>query len=593
MVLRASIILSIVLVLAAPVLADVPHMKVDEVRGGMKGVMRTVLKGTDIEEIPLEVVDVIRGVSPGRDIVIVKLLGEKAERYGVARGMSGSPVYVEGKLLGALSFAWRFVKEPLAGVTPIESMTSVWRANDKPVEVPAATWSAGESDGIRAAERFVERLLDPTPSYVLACPANLRPIETPLAVSGLPSSSLRGLAERLREFNVTVVKGGAVGRAVNAPADLKLEPGSALCVQIVRGDFEVAGIGTVTEISGNRFYGFGHPMFNAGAAQFPVATGVIHAVVPSAETSFKLGSPVKTVGTLWIDQPSAIAGEIGPIPEMMPMTLELRRRDVAGDARFRFEVVRDPRLMLTFLNEALRGGLETGGMPNPDVTIAVRADIEIEGYAPVSVDRVFGGPQATVDAVGVLVMPLGTLVHNPYARVNVKSIRLAAEVIPGDTRAVIRWAETDRAEYRPGDEVDVAVSLLPWRGASVVRHFRVKVPDDAPEGAMSLVVCDGASDQRLESREMPHRSRPDDVAGILDFFRRARPSTDVVIRLGRETSGLAVKGRELSALPDSVISILGKQPSTEVSTFSAPVVVRGKTEFVVVGQQMLQITVKK
>ncbi len=594
MALRACATLLVLLSFAAAAAAQTPIMKVDDVRSGMTGVMRTVLKGTDVEEIPVEVVDVIRKVSPGRDVVIIRLGGEKAQRLGVAQGMSGSPVYVNGRLLGALSFAWRFVKEPLAGVTPIESMTSIWRAEGKDADAPEAVaaapaWAPGQTLPV---ERLIEELLSPRPAFPLVCPANMRTLETPLAVSGLPRATVQDLARSLRAFDVQVVEGGAAGRA-DVPADLKLVPGGVLCVQLVRGDFEVAGIGTVTEIAGNRFYGFGHPMFNNGAVRYPVATGLIHAVVPSAEMPFKLGSPIKTVGTMWIDQQSAVAGEVGPLPEMVEMTVEVRRRDLSGDARYRFEVVKDPRVMLSFVNAALGGALENSGRPDPNVAVSVRATLDVEGYAPLVIDEIFGGPQAPMDAAGVLVMPLGNLLHNPFGRVNVKSVRLTAELKPGDPRAAIRWAETDRAEYRPGETVDVAVTLQPWRGANVVKHFKLHVPDDAPDGPMSLVVCDPTADQRLEQREMPHRFKPEDVAGVIDFFRRARPNTDVVLRLSRESSGVAVKGRELPELPASVVSVLGKQPPTEVSQFSAPVVRREPTEFVIVGQQQLQITVKK
>ncbi len=575
--------------LCACAAADPPYMKVDEVRGGMKGMVRTVLKGTEVEEIPVEVVDVLRKVSPGRDVVIIRLEGEKAQRWGVAQGMSGSPVYINGRLLGALSFAWRFVKEPLAGVTPIESMTRVWREEGKAEDARPAAWSPAETLPVA---RFVEDLLTPRPAYAFVSPANMRPLETPLAVAGLPRGAVRDLADRLRAFDVQVVEGGAAARA-DVPADLKLTPGGVLCVQVVRGDFEVAGIGTVTEVAGNRFYGFGHPMFNNGAVSLPVATGVIHTIVPSNEMAFKLGSPVKTVGTLWVDHATGIAGEIGPLPEMLAMEVAMRRRDLSGDASYRFEVVKDPRMMLAFVNSAMNGVLSQAGTPDPNVTIKVRATIEVEGYPSVVLDEIFGGPQAAADATGVFVVPLGTILHNPFARANVKSVRVAGEVLPGDPRAVIRWAETDKAEYRPGEEIDVAVTLQPWRARNLVRRFKLKVPDDAPEGPMTLVVCDPTADQRLEQREAAHRFKPEDVAGILDFYRKARANTDVVLRLSNDTSGVAVKGRELGDLPDSVISVLGKQPPTEVSPFSQPVVRRESTEFVIVGQQQLQITVKK
>ncbi len=592
--LRMSAVTVAVLFLSSLLCAQTPILKVDDVRAGMKGVMKTVFQGTQIEDVQVEVVDVLHRARTGMDLVIIRLEGEKIRYTGVAQGMSGSPVYIEGKLVGAVSYTWRFMKDPMAGVTPIEAMTAVWNADEAkpPAVAPAATWAAGS---MLPLDRLVDEMLSPRPAYPTVVPASLRTLDTPVSVSGLPRGAMRDLADRLRAFDVQLVEGGATGRAADgaAPADLKLAPGSALCIQLVRGDLEAAGVGTVTHVAGSRFYGFGHPMFNNGAVRLPVATGTIGGIVPSAELAFKLGSPVKTVGTLYVDQGAAVAGEVGPLPEMLQMAVEIRRRDVAGDGLYRFEVVKDPRMMLTFANAAINGSLTSAGQLNPEATVKVNATVEVEGFAPLEIEEFLGGPQAPADATGIVLVPLGTIVNNPYAKVNVKSVKVRAEVLPGDPRAIVRWAETNKTEYRPGEEVDLAVTIQPWRGKDVVRHCKLAVPVDAPEGPLAIVVCDSVTDERLEQREAPHRFKPDDVKGILDFFRRPRPNTDLVVRLSRETGGMAIKGRELPNLPDSVVSVLGKQPPTDVSPFTTPVVRREPTEFFLVGMQQVQIMVKK
>jgi len=570
---------------------DGPYMKLDEVRAGMKGVLRTVFTGVKVEEIPVEVVDVMRKVGPEKDIVLVRLQGERIKELGIARGMSGSPVFIDGKLVGALAFAWRFVREPIAGVTPIEAMMKVRREDlGKEKAENVVTWQPGQ---MIPSAQFIEALLKPKPAFPFVGPANMTALETPISVSGLSKASVSLLSDHLRAFDVSVVEGGAGAPPRDVPGDLKLEPGATLCIPLVRGDFEASALGTVTELAGNRVYGFGHPLFGNGSVEYPLATGYIHVVVPADEMSFKLGTAVRSVGAIYVDQSNAVSGELGKTPVMMKVLLDVKRRDLVGDAHFDLEVVKDPRMMLTFLNAAVAGALEVAGKPDTQVKILARATIDVEGYEPVEIEEIEGGPQAPAGVLGTFVMPLGTILHNPYAKVNIRSVHVSTEVIPGDPRALIRSAETDKTDYRPGEEIDVRVTLQPFRAKSLIRHYKLKLPSDAPEGPLSLLVCDAMTDARMESREMPHRFRPEDVPGILDFFRRPRPATDIVFRLSRQLPGLAVKGREMPDLPGSVISVLGKEPSTDVSPFTTAVIRREPTEFVVVGEQQLEINVIK
>ena len=581
-----------VLIASAATWGDAPIMKLDEVRGGMKGVLKTVFDGVKIEDIPVEVVDVIRKIGPGRDVVIIRLQGERIKQLGIARGMSGSPVYVDGKLLGALAFAWRFVREPIGGVTPAENMMRVWRKDvDKEKELEVVhTWRAG---GTLPPERFIEELLAPKPVFPFIGPANMVTLETPIAVKGFSDASAAALSDRLRAFNVSVVQAGGAGVPGDAPADVKLEPGAVMCIQVLRGDYEAAALGTVTEVAHNRVYGFGHPLFNNGRVEFPLATGTIHTVVPTQDMSFKLGSSLKPVGTVQVDHSAGVGGELGQGPEMLNVSLDVKRGDLAGDARFHFEVAKDPRMMLTFMNAALGGALAVSGNPGRKVKMIVKATIRVEGYAPVEIEEIHGGPQAPAAAVSAFVLPLGTIMHNPYGRVNIKSVDISSEVVPGDPRAVLRHVETGKTDYRPGEEIDVAVTIQPYRKKSIIRHYKVKLPEDVPEGRLALMVCDSTTDARMESREMPHRFRPEDVGQVLDFFRRRRPNTDLVFRLSFQSPGVALSGRELQELPDSVVSVLGKQPPTEVSRFSQIPVKREPTEFVIIGQEQAQIHVVK
>ena len=587
---RAGLLAAMCVLIATSVArGGAPIMKLDDVRPGMKGVMRTVFEGTKIEEVPIEVVDVIRRIGPGRDVIIVRLFGKRIEKTGVARGMSGSPVYVQDKLIGALAFAWPRLKEPVAGVTPIEAMMRVKRGDAAKAVAATTTWRRGETIPSHA---LMARLLAPRPATPFVGPANMHALRTPIAVSGFSEAAVATLGEHLRAFDVAVVQAGAAGADRAGAAD-RLRPGGSVCVQLMRGDVEAAAIGTVTEVDGKTVYAFGHPLMNSGRIALPMTTARVHMIVASREISFKLASAGKPVGTLWLDHTTGIVGELGEVPDMLPVSLEVKRQDLKGDTTLNFEIIRDPRLLLSLLNGVMRTVTTVSGKPDTEVRMIVKATIDVEGYEPVTIEEVYGGPQAPAGAAGALVMPLGHLLHNPFKPVSVKSVRIATTIIPGDPRALIRYAETDKEEYHPGDDVDVALTLQPWRKEITVRHFKVKLPDDLPEGNLMLMVCDASTDSRMESMEKPHLFRPRDVASTLDFFRRRRLATDVVFRLSRRSPGMVLKGRELPELPPSVISVLGKQPPTEISQFTTTTITRVPTEFIILGRHQLPIRVVK
>jgi hypothetical protein len=567
------------------------YMRPADLRPGMKGVMRTVMKGTEVEEIPLEVVDVIWKAAPGRDIVLVKLLGERIAASGVAQGMSGSPVYVDGKLVGALAYAWSFSREPYAGVTPIESMMAVKKADD--VRGPAAatwTWERGITIPDPAT---TARFLRPTPLIAPPDPSNMATLKTPVALSGFTESSRAMLATSLKAFEVSVVQGGGAGAPRDVPAGLRLEPGGLLCVELIRGDIMAAAMGTVTEVVDDRVYGFGHPMYGNGNVDYPMAAGYVQLTLPRQEISFKIGTPVKTVGTLRLDHAAGIMGEIGPQPEMVKLSVNVKRRDLEGDAHFNYEVVKDRRMMLSLINAAVVNSLVVSGKPGSESTVRMKGTLTVDGQDPLTVENVFGGPQAEADAVGAYVAPLGYVVHNPFKEVDVKSLVLDFEVTPGDTRAAVRAVETDKEEYRPGETIRLRVTVRPYRGKDIVKRVEIRVPEDAEPGTRMLSVGDARSEARLESTEMPHRARPESLRQLLDFFREERPNSGLYVRLSGDTQGLALDGKELPDLPGSVASVLDGRPKVDASPFRTSQTTSVPTDFVVLGLDRVQIRIVK
>ncbi|HVS40486.1 MAG TPA: SpoIVB peptidase S55 domain-containing protein, partial [Gemmataceae bacterium] len=300
------------------------YWQIDDVHAGLKGVGRTVMKGTKVETFDAEVLGVLKNTSPGRDMVLCRLSGLGLENTGVVAGMSGSPITIDGKLLGAVAYAWPYGKEPIAGVTPFCQMNGFVEAFErrdivehaKPVRV-----GLGEPlriDGKSYDSATVSETFDgPEPRE--ADGLWMTPLRTPLAASGFTAHSLELLRQRCAGAGLVPVQGGAASAKVAEEAkDAVLEPGGPLALAMITGDFDLSGIGTVTCIDGDRVYGWGHPFMGLGACEFPLMTGYIHTIYPRQTVSFKMGSPLKTVGVVNADVSTCIAGWLNRKPDMLP-----------------------------------------------------------------------------------------------------------------------------------------------------------------------------------------------------------------------------------------------------------------------------------
>jgi len=321
---------------------DTKIMPVDEVRQGMKGFGKTVFQGTTIEQFGVEVLGVLKNFAPKQDMILVRLSGGPLERTGVIAGMSGSPVFIDGKLLGAVAFAFPFAKEPIAGVQPIQQMLDI--LDQKPGNTPKV---AQASSGILPAESptaFVfgqlQRLAEGVPIQQLLLPQSLLSagsfqsgtgtpslmrIQTPLLVSGTSAAALQQFAPFFSAFGFTPVQAGGGGGAANlAPGSgSKLEPGSSVNVELIRGDISWSANGTVTYVDGNKVYAFGHPNLTAGPTDVPMSAGYVISLLPNVQNSFKLAVPLDVVGAFQQDRSTGIAGTLGATSKMIPVSVML------------------------------------------------------------------------------------------------------------------------------------------------------------------------------------------------------------------------------------------------------------------------------
>ncbi len=577
------------------------YWQVEDVRAGMKGHGRTVMKGTKVETFQAEVLGVLRNTSPGRDLILCRLSGLNLDKTGVIAGMSGSPIYLEDKLLGAVAYAWPYGKEPIAGVTPFSQMHGYVEAAEKRDRAEQGRPSrVGLGRPIRAGGRDFDAVtvaagFDAPPSGEQGL--WLAPLQTPLAATGFTPHSLRLLRERCGDLGLVPVQGGGAGARLAAEEkDATLEPGGPLVVALITGDFDLSGIGTVTHVEGTRVYGWGHPFMSLGGCDFPLLTGYIHTVYPRQTVSFKMGSPLKTVGVINADVSTGIAGWIGPKPDLLPLRTSVSLGPDGAAKTFNVQIARQRSLLATLVFTALTNSVDMEGELPEEVTADFQARIEVAGHPPVVIKDTFSGftggraPQALFGPVAAAV---NQLMYNPHVPVRIERIECDTQVFPGRRTAEIDAVELDADTYAPGDTLRAGVFLRPFKGERRRVSVGLKLPADLPEGPYAATLCDDVTNARLTLRDHPNLGNPTNLEQVLEALRVQTEArrTHLVLRVPTGPSGVAAGGKALPDLPPSMVHILANSRRTGAQTVSSALVARQATDWVVQGSETVRFTV--
>jgi hypothetical protein len=580
--------------------------EVDEVRVGMQGHGRTVLKGTKTETFDAEVLGVLKNTSPGRDMVLCRLAGLNLDKTGVIRGMSGSPVYIDGKLLGAVAYAWPFGKEPIAGITPFCQMRAFVQAfEQQDLAEQSKTRRVGLSAPLKIEGKDYDRVTvsseftDPVPTS--ADGLWMVPLRTPLAATGFTAHSLSLLRDQCQAAGLVPMQGGAASRVtLEANKNVPLEPGGPLVVAMVTGDFDLSGIGTVTQIEGNRVYGFGHPMMGLGECEFPLMTGYIHTVYPSQNISFKMGSPLRTVGIINADVSTCIAGWLGRKPDMIPVRMTVRSYPGNLPKTFNVQVVRQKTLLSSLVFVSLTNSVDMQGDLPEEMTADLETKIEIEGHQPIVLKDTYSGasysggraPQSLYFPVSTL---LSIITNNSYQPLRVKSIECETRIQPGRTSAEIEAAQLDSDLYAPGDTVHATVFVRPYKGLRQRVALDLKLPADLPEGNYLATVCDDMTNARFKMRENPALLNPQSLDQLLDTLKVQTEvkRTKLVLRVPIPAGGVALDGKSLPDLPPSMVEILASSRRTGAQPITSALIAAQPTSWVVQGSEVVRFSVSK
>ncbi len=523
--------------------------------------------------------------------------------------MSGSPIYIDGKLVGAVAFAWEFAKDPIAGVTPFSQMVQYVRANDRRIAVEGPhskgtvvrTARLNELSNLDAGLPTI--VTDTTGAVAVSGGglAGMKPIATPLAATGFTPRALSILADRLGPLGMAPMAGGAAQEdIIKNEGDKPLVPGSPLSIALVTGDFDLSGIGTVTHVEGDRVYAFGHPMMSLGACEFPMMTGYIHTVYPRASVSMKMGSPLKVVGVLDTDVSTAVSGRLGRTPDMMPMTVKVQSGRYAEPHTYHVQIVREPNLLPTLVMTVLANAIDTEGNLPDELTARISVDIALKGHEPITMRETLSGPRYTgpmgpMALFGPIASTVNLLAHNPLEPVRIESIECQINIESGHTVADIESVRllTDRVE--PGQTLRVVATLKPYKGDREAVELRLPIPADTPEGTYEVQICDAGRSLQRRFRNEPQLLEPRTQTDLLQVLRlRAEPShTAIYLHLPQPGTGLAVDGQPLPDLPGSIQAVFSSGRQTPEPPVRADLIQEVPTPWVINGSQSIRVQVVK
>ncbi len=578
----------------------------------MKGHGLSVFKGMKIERFDAEVLGVLKNTSPGRDMVLIRVAGCNLEKTGVVAGMSGSPVYIDGKLLGAIAYAWAFGSEPIAGVTPFCQMVEFVESFDKrdaarrneptraslpaPLRIGEKTYeTVCIAEDPNAAGRVFEPRGSPDDALWMV------PLKTPLCGSNFTQHSLNLLRERLGGADVVPVQAGsAAPHLLKECNDAPLEPGAPLSVALITGDFDLSGIGTVTHVEGDRVYGWGHPFMSNGPCELPMMSGYIHAIYPRRSVSFKMGSPIKAVGIIDADVSTCIAGWLNRKPDMLPVKMTVTQDWGNGPRTFNCDVVRQKALMPQLVYSALTNSVDMEGELPEELTAEFEARFEFDDRPPLVIRDTYSGssvsggraPGALYSQVASVVQ---TLLSNPYRPVRIKRIECDTRLCAGRSSAEIEAIQLDSETYAPGDNLKATVFVKPFKQPVERVSVQLKLPSDLPEGSYTAYLTDDLSHARSEVRDSPILSSPRTVDQVFEALRAqtAGKRTHLVIRVPVKDVGVALDGQALPNLPGSMVEMLANSKRTGVQTMHGALVGRIRTEWVLQGSQSVKFAVVK
>jgi hypothetical protein len=564
-VLSRKINFLVAFLIAATTLQAAEKMPLSEIQKGMKGYGLTVFEGNEVEKFDVEILGVLNNIGPDQNLILARVDHPVVARAGVIAGMSGSPIFIDGKVIGALAYAWQFSKEPVAGITPIDEMLKISQRL-----APAGASPAGATPRMSAVEMlgaFAKAKPEEAFAKLMANGATpvssisgAKRISLPLSLSSFTPDTIQRFSPQLEQLGFVAVPAGAASASTTKTPKTTFEPGDAVGAVLLTGDFNVASTGTVTYVDKDHVYAFGHPFLDMGEINFPMATSEVVTVLPSVASSFKFSNTGPIVGVLRQDRAAGIMGVLGEKPQMIPVEVTLNGTNAAQT--YRVNMVRHSTLsplMLAMVTDSVVANAQRAA---GERTVLMESEIKVKGFEPIRLREGWAGQQARQSIPQYLAVIAGYLMSNEFHPTEIESVKV--NLRHADDLRIAKLMEASlvkpaKGRVEAGDTVQVRTVLKPFRREAFVETFDVRIPDDQPAGAAYLLVGSGSVMNAIDFTLVPPDPRT--LQQVVDVLGRLRPATDLTVGLYSTGEGAVTSGVYLPNLPPSMSAVVRSDTS--------------------------------
>lgn len=581
-------------------------MPLADVKEGMRGTAKTVFRGSASEEFNVEILGVVPGaIGPKQDLIVGRISGGNTDRTAVFAGMSGSPVYIDGRLVGAISYNFPFAKEPICGITPIEQMISIFERKQPAratasepravsfAELVSTSWKP-VFPGQPASSGALLAGASGNAAMMAVAGQSFQPIATPMTFTGFSQETLNMFAPQLIQAGllpVSAVGGAAKITALKKADETTLRGGDSVSMQLTRGDYSLAASGTVTYRDGDKIYAFGHPFLSLGSSDLPMSESHVVTVIPSMNSSFKLAVPDAMVGSMTQDRATGVYGHLGQAPKMIPVKLNVQTSRGQTETLY-FEVAKDEFLTPLLLNMTVYNALVSQERGLGESMVELTGEIRIKGNQPVSLRRRFAGGFANQYTSMSVATPVTALIKSGFEGVEISEIVLDIVSSDGSNTAALERISLDRSRVKPGETLEVQAFARTDSGKIFVQRIPIAIPADTPGGMLSITVGDGTS---IQQNAAIQQFVPKTLDELIKTINGVKQPDRLYAQLSRTTSGAIIGASELTNLPPSVLATLNNdrvagsfKPSTQ-KVIDEQVI--APAQFIIAGQQTLTIEV--
>jgi SpoIVB peptidase S55 len=600
-----------VVALASDPDANAKFMPVSDVKPGMKGYGMSVFQGTKPERFEVEILGTLEGFqNPRQSIIIARLSGPLVDRTSVFAGMSGSPVYIDGKLVGAVAYAFPFEKEPIAGIQPISNMIQVIeegrkeepRSSSSPVSFNTLVTQTSRSNFPGAVSGLSSAQVGPraatNPALAPFVGHTIVPIATPVTFSGFSQTAIEAFGEDLKKIGIQPIAGvgGASSITPMMPANENtLAPGTSVSVQLVRGDFTIDASGTVTYRDGDKIYAFGHPWLSSGRTSWPMAESSVVTVVPNVNNSFKLAAGGNLVGAINQDRSTGVFGQLGDAPRMIPVKLTVHTSRNKTET-YNFEMVSDSLLTPVLARIAFFSAIAATERQVGNQTIILKGRIALNGQPDIVIDNSFSSANGTaLYAVNDIARPLAMLYSSGFDALDVRGIEAEVTSTDNRTNGALTRLWIDKNEVQRGEGVEIQLFARHDNGSEFVERIPLTIPADAPIGPLVIMVGDGAAMNQTEAHQPSGDFTPKDLNQLVRSMNKMKRNNRLYVKMLRAGTGAIVNNEEMPTLPPSVLATLGSQRTsggfTPLSVATLAEQELAPSRFLISGQQTIVINV--